>query len=113
MSFTKKVHATTVSVIDKRLDVQKKPVNNMGRGTGLTLDRRSASTIVYALGAGSAVGAQSANTIVYALSAGSAAGAQSANTVVSALGARCAMGAQSASTVVNESIVRSVTPLDT
>ena len=134
MSFTKKakkVAITTVSVIDKRLDVQKKPVKNMEKNMVLRLDCRSvstvvgalgarsavglksASTIVYALSARSAVGAQSASTVVGALNARSAAGAQSANTVVSALGARCAMGAQSANTTVNGGIVRSVTPLDT
>ena len=113
VSFTKKVYTTTVSVIDKRLIVRKKPVNNMGRGTGSKLDRRSANTIVYALSAGSAAGAHSANTVVGALGASGVAGAKSASTVVSAVGARSAVGLKSASTVVNEIIVRFVTPLDT
>ena len=95
VSFTKKVNATTVSVIDERIIVQNKPVNNMGRNTGL----RSVL--------------KCANTGVGALSARSAVGLKSANTVVSALGARLAVVVESANTTVRGTSVRSVTPLDT
>jgi len=95
VSFTEKVKTTTVSVIDERIIVRKKPVNNMGRGTGLRSVLKCASTIVYALSARLAVGLKSANT------------------VVSALRASLAVVVESANTAVNERNVRSVTPLDT
>ena len=95
VSLTKKVITTTVSVIDERLIVRKKPVNNMGRNTGLRSVLIGASTVVRLHGARYAVGVHSANT------------------AVSALSARGAMGLKSASTAVAGTSVRSVTPLDT
>ena len=131
VSLTKKVITTTVSVIDERLIVRKKPVNNMGRNTGLrsvligastvvrlhgaryAVGAHSANTVVYDIAARSAADVQSASTIVYALSARSAVGLKSANMVVYALGASLAAGLKSANTAVNGGIVRSVIPLDT